>query len=84
MGINEENVIISEKESDVTVKECYHSCPLFGTSSEGMECTHPIFEYGSPWDRMIITQDNSRDRVPDECPLRKSAIKIIKNIKLDI
>jgi hypothetical protein len=84
MGINEENVIISEKESNITVKECYHSCPLFGISSDGMECMHPVFESGSPWDRMIITQNNSRGRVPDKCPLRKSAIKIVKNIKLEI
>ena len=84
MEINERNTVISEKESNFTVKECYHSCPLFGIPSDGMECTHPVFESGSPWDRMIITQDNSRGRVPDECPLRKSAIKIIENIKLEI
>ena len=84
MEINEKNIVISEKETNIIVKECYHSCPLFGISSEGMECGHPVFESGSPWDKMIITQDNSRNRVPDECPLRKSAIKIIKNIKLNI
>lgn len=84
MGINEENVVISEKENTVIVNQCYYSCPLFGTSSDGMECMHPNFENKSVWDRMIITQDNSRGRVPDECPLRKSAIKIVKNIKLEI
>jgi hypothetical protein len=57
-------------EGDVLVDECYHKCPFFSTTMDGMRCDHPHFNNQPAYSNMIITQDNSRGRVPDECPLR--------------
>jgi hypothetical protein len=58
-------------EENVMVTECYHKCPFFGTTMDGMQCNHPIWQYNkNAYANMIITQDNSHGRVPDECPLR--------------
>lgn len=69
-------------EKTVVVDECYHSCPFFGTAGNEMECLHPFFIDKDIWDRMIITQQNSRGRVPDECPLRQSAVKMVTDVQL--
>lgn len=58
------------KEQKVT--QCYHGCPFFKTTGNFMECSHPHFDEKvkeDAYSRLIITQDNSRGRVPDECPL---------------
>jgi len=54
----------------ITVSTCYHVCPMFRTGMEGMYCGHPYFEYLDVYDSCIIHHDNSKGRVPDECPLR--------------
>lgn len=64
------------------VEGCYHECMFFGTSSDGMECTHPYFEDKEPYDNMIITQDNSRGKIPEKCPLRISGLEFTYRIKL--
>ena len=58
-------------EKITVVDECYHRCPFFGNAGNEMKCLHPhLLLKENVWDRMIITQQNSRGRVPDECPLR--------------
>jgi hypothetical protein len=59
----------------VAVRECYHACPFFdldGGPGAIMFCNHPLKGY---MDGMIISHENSHDRVPDECPLRKDNVK---------
>lgn len=68
------------KETEVLVNSCYHSCPFFNANSEGMFCGHPHWGDKYFFDSMIITQDNSRGRVPDECPLKKEPMIIRKII----
>lgn len=63
------------------IKQCFHSCPFFGNSMDGMQCNHPYWDDKEPYDNMIITQDNSRDgKIPEKCPLKKSDLTI--NYKL--
>jgi len=75
------NLNIKTKEYGKSVKECFHGCPFFGGGKE-MECDHPYWD-GKGYANMIITQDNSHGRVPDECPLREGGIKIVKYVYLD-
>jgi len=42
-----------------------------------MECTHPDFGEVEWEKKLIINQDNSRGRVPDECPFRKGPTEVI-------
>jgi len=63
-------------EKKIIVKSCYHSCPFFTVNGNTMECGHPHFDDKNSWDGLIITQDNSRGRVPDECPLRVDVLTI--------
>ena len=61
----------------VIIKECYHSCPFFRASTEGMYCSHPHFKNGETgWEAHIISQDNSHGRVPDECPLMIEPLQV--------
>lgn len=69
---------------NVEVKQCYHSCPFFGVNSDGMYCGHPFFEDKSADASMIISQDNSRGRVPDECPLRKGSLTMNYSLSPDL
>jgi len=55
----------------ITVKQCYNSCPFFRDKPE-MHCKHPHFL--KLYDSLIITLENSRGRVPDECPLRNDIL----------
>ena len=65
------------------VDECYHACPFFQTEGNTiMSCGHPYWRSERVYDNLIITQDNSRGRVPDECPLRLDSIKMIQTIEL--
>lgn len=58
------------------IKYCYHSCPFFSNSMDGMYCSHPFFE-GKGYESMIITQQNSRDGdIPEKCPLRSGELVI--------
>ena len=52
------------------ITQCFMTCPFYGSAPDGMMCNHPHFDNSKyPWDKMIISQENSRGRVPDECPL---------------
>ncbi len=70
----------------VEVKQCYHSCPFFKISHEDMYCGHPVWEekggksaYGS----LIITKENSKGRVPEECPLRQEPLIVTYRLSTD-
>jgi len=68
--------------NEKSVKECYHVCPLFTTSGNEMSCGHQYFKDGDLENR-IITQDNSRGRVPDQCPLKRfGPTEIVLRLKL--
>ena len=70
---------IMEKE----ITKCYHSCPFFGNSMDGMECNHPYWKDKGSYENMIITQDNSRDgKIPEKCPLRNEDLTIVYKLKL--
>ena len=65
-----------------TIKDCYHSCPFFETSMDGMGCNHPHWEEKEAYDNMIIDQDNSRDgKIPPLCPLRQEDLTIKYKLK---
>jgi len=64
------------------VEQCYFRCPLFATDSDGMLCSHPTFIETKPYVNRIITQDNSINRVPDNCPLKMDDLEMVKNIYL--
>jgi hypothetical protein len=60
------------------VTSCYHGCPFFGLDggpSSAMYCEHPSLDHHN-YGGYIITQNNSHDRVPDECPLHKEPTTI--------
>lgn len=68
--------------NEVKINECYHSCPFFGVSMDGMECKHPYWKDKGAYQNMIITHENSRDgRIPEKCPLKKEELVI--KYKLD-
>ncbi len=61
------------------VKHCYHNCYFFGIDGGpggAMYCNHLSLDHKN-YGGYIITQDNSRNRVPDKCPLRIEDTKII-------
>ena len=70
---------------DTIITGCYFSCPFFNTVMQEMECTHPYWNNKNSYDRMIITQDNSRGGIiPEKCPLREESLIInytLYNIK---
>ena len=53
-----------------TVTKCYHSCPLYRNSMDGMYCGHPYWNDKEAYASMIINHNNSHDRIPEKCPLR--------------
>ncbi len=65
------------------IKECYQRCPFFGSTKDGMECNHPYWKDKGAYDNMIITQDNSRGKVPEKCPLRKESLEITSRYQLE-
>lgn len=61
----------------IEINSCYHDCPFFGTSMDGMECNHPYWEDKGAYENMIITQDNSGyGKIPEKCPLRNDELTI--------
>lgn len=68
--------------TEKVVEQCFHVCQFFNTSGHLMECCHPDFDKMDWKNKLIITQDNSRGRVPDKCPLRNGPTEIILRIKL--
>lgn len=79
------------KEENVSVTQCYHSCPFFGTTDgSAMVCQHPKWESNlSVYAGLIITQENSRDgNFPSKCPLKEEGCTSVSSkytykIKLD-
>lgn len=69
--------------TNIEVTECFHSCPLFDNSLDGMACGHPYWKDKNVYENMIIRQDNSRNTVPPKCPLRQNDVEIVKVIKLN-
>lgn len=62
---------IVQTSDSITVTHCFYGCPYFGTSMDGMECFHPVFEGGDTYKRMIISWDEDiKNDVPLKCPLR--------------
>lgn len=69
--------------SIINVKGCWNECPFFNSGIDGMECGHPHFNDKDPYDRLIITHDNSRDgKIPELCPLKMEDLTISTTYKL--
>jgi hypothetical protein len=68
----------------IVVHECYHSCPFFNSVGQEMQCDHPFYldksNLKTAYDNMIITQQNSRGRVPDACPLKKELSTSVETV----
>lgn len=58
------------------IKDCFHSCPFFGNSMDGMECNHPYWKDKGAYENMIITRNNNDGNVPEKCPLRDEQLII--------
>ena len=56
------------------VTQCYHECPFFAVEDIArlMICKHPYWKNKAAYAGTIINHGNSKGRVPDKCPLRKS------------
>jgi len=65
--------------TDKAVKSCYNECDFFRSTNDGMSCNHPHFKNCSPYSNMIISQQNSRGKLPEKCPLRQEELQIITN-----
>jgi hypothetical protein len=64
-------------EKEIKIKECFHRCPFFGNSMDGMQCNHPYWENKGAWENMIINQQNSRGgNIPEKCPLKNEQLII--------
>lgn len=69
-----------KKEKEITT--CFHSCPFFGISMDGMHCNHPFWDDKNPYENMIITQENSRNgNFPEQCPLKKGELMVVYKLK---
>jgi len=62
---------------EIEIKSCFHSCPFFNVSTDGMQCNHPYWKDKGAYENMIITQDNSRyGKIPEKCPLKNGKLNI--------
>lgn len=57
-----------------TITHCYHNCPMFRVSMDGMECGHPYWKGKDAYANMISAYDNIKSDVPRKCPLRIAAL----------
>jgi len=68
----------------IVVHECYHSCPFFNNVGQEMQCDHPFYldkaNMKTAYDNLIITQQNSRGRVPDACPLKRELSTSVETV----
>jgi hypothetical protein len=53
------------------ISRCYHTCPYFVTSMDGMECGHPFFDNSNHFENMIISHPDCDTGFPKQCPLLK-------------
>jgi len=84
LTFEQHNEFIKENVEYITkkiVNDCW-DCPFLGKSPDGMECDHPYFKDKGAYDNMIITHNNSHQKVPNECPLKQSSVTMIKKIEL--
>lgn len=52
------------------IDHCYHQCPFFGVSMDGMQCDHPFFDDKPVYENMIISHsENIQNGFPSKCPL---------------
>lgn len=61
---------------EISVDICYHQCPFFGNSMDGMYCGHPFWNDKEVFSNMIITHENSHHGVPEKCPLKVEPLTI--------
>jgi len=66
----------------VKVKTCWNACPYFTDEGHLMSCEHPYFDDKPAYENLIITHENSRNGIPELCPLRLGPIEITKTITL--
>jgi hypothetical protein len=58
-----------------TVTSCYHVCPHFSYSQDGMECGHPFWHGQNPYANMIISHSEDIQRgFPSKCPLFREGV----------
>lgn len=72
------------KITTTVVSSCRNACPFFQVvdMEHIMLCGHPHWLGHGAYAGTIITHENSNDRVPDECPLRKGEARITQVVKL--
>ena len=69
---------------EVKIAECFHKCPFFGTTMDGMKCNHPYWKDKGAYENMIITQQNSRyGKIPELCPLKNETLMISYILDID-
>ena len=66
---------------EITISEYFHNCPFFNVDMDGMSCIHPYWEDKEPYENMIITQDNSKGLIPEECPLQQEELILTYKLK---
>lgn len=67
--------------STIEVNSCYQECPFYRVEGYLMKCGHESLKL-HPNEQSIITQTNSKGRVPEECPLNAGDIKLVQEIGL--
>jgi len=58
------------------ITSCFHNCTFHNKSMDGMECGHPYFKDKGAYENMIITQENSMNKIPEKCPLKQEQLVI--------
>ena len=67
---------------EIVIRSCYHSCPFFGVSSDGMECKHPYWDKKGAYENMIITHENSKNgKIPEKCPLKLEKLTFVYELE---
>ena len=67
---------------EIQVVGCFHSCPFFGSTMDGMVCNHYYWKDKEAFSEMIITNDNSKDgNIPEKCPLKIEQIEVTYKLK---
>ena len=71
--------------NEVVVHYCFHACPFFSVvdMEKIMLCNHPHWLSKPAYSGAIITHENSKDRVPDECPLRKGPVTTVRTVRFE-
>lgn len=68
----------------IIIYSCYHRCNFFETEQGGvMYCNRPYFDTTPLSNSYIITHENSRDKIPEKCPLRNAPLNLIYECDLN-